>query len=120
MINIYKDSYHERRCWEVMSKLKSVDSNLKSMIYIITGVQNLDLNLSRLYDFYENEIVEDRVTFTARMSSPSEKALLHLAVELLNGSNPQSIVTLLSVLDKEECKLALNAIKIRFDLFETN
>lgn len=103
------------------AKLGSADIEEKTMFYIIAGNRDLMNQVEKIYDFKENWLQDSEVNedgeryFKGVLTSSGSKRLLNLATQLYNNFNEQSVLDTFSYLDKENRKLALNAIKLRFD-----
>lgn len=90
------------------------DLERKALFHIISGNDELYKNLNSLYDFEENVIITECLDGEVYISSSSRK-LLKLAYHLYNGYEA-SILEVFSGLSDEDAKLAIEAIKIRFDV----
>lgn len=116
MINIYKDENHKKRYEDTIFKFRyTVDRDIKSMFYLITGVQALYSRIDDIYDFVENRIKKGNIEALEDILSRSEIHLLYLGLDLFNQSKVQSNFSLFNSLDEVNFNLALNAIKIRFN-----
>lgn len=120
MINIYKDENHKKRYEDIVARFRyTVDRDMKSMFYLITGVQALYSNIYDMYDFVKNRIKKGNIEALEDILSRSEIRLLYLGLNLFNQSKTQSNFSLFNSLDEDNFKLALNAIKIRFNQIYT-
>jgi len=115
---------HEERFNELMKKgrISPVDLERKIAMYILSGNDNLYSKSSKLYDFKENQFDFDleenedgerEIIWKVGMSS-SEERLCLLAFSLYAGSNKVGVVELFRVLDKNNARLALNALEIAY------
>lgn len=103
-------------------EVRNGDIERKSMFYIIAGNLDLFRQANDIYNFKEDEL-QDRKTneegelyFPNVLTSKSSEKLLNLAVQLFNNTNNQNLIDTFSWLDVENRKLALNAIKLRFNI----
>lgn len=114
---------HEERYEELLRKgnIKG-DIEREIAMYILSGNDNLYSKSSKLYDFEENQFVFDletsedgqrEIVWKVGMSS-SEERLCLLAFSLYAGSNKVGVVELFRVLDKNNTRLALNALEIAY------
>lgn len=90
------------------------DLERKALFHIIAGNDELYSNVDSLYDFNENVIRTECLEGDVYLSSSSRK-LVKLAYHLYNGYEA-SVVEVFSGLGDEDAKLAIEAIKIRFDI----
>ena len=93
----------------------------KSLFYIIAGNLDLFKQAGEIYSFNEGmlqerkENAEGELYFPNVLTSNSSQKLLNLAVQLFNNTKDQNVLDTFSGLDTNNFKLALNAIKIRFN-----
>lgn len=90
------------------------DFERKALFNIISGNDEIYSNVSSLYDFDENVIKTDCLDGDLYLSSSSRK-LVKLGYHLYNGYDA-SVLEVFSGLSDEDAKLAIEAIKIRFDI----
>lgn len=90
------------------------DLERRALFHIISGNEELYNNVNSLYDFAENVIITECLEGDGYLSSSSRK-LVKLAYHLYNGYET-SIVEVFSGLDDNNARLAIEAIKIRFDI----
>jgi hypothetical protein len=88
-------------------------NELIPLLYIVSGNKSLYKRVGEIYDFEENKPKPIR----GSMWSSSEKAMVKLALQLYNYSNnKQNVIDTFSRLDQNNFQLAVNAIKIRFNM----
>lgn len=86
-----------------------------AMWYIFAGNSDLYSKINYLYDFEDHSICPD--AFESVDLSSGARALLVLAYNLYNGysGQPADVKQIMVPLDEENRKLAIEAIKIRFN-----
>ena len=90
------------------------DLERKALFHIIVGNDELYSNVNSIYDFKENIILTESLEGEIYLSSSSRK-LLKLAYHLYNGYET-SVLEVFSGLTDDDARLAIEAIKIRFDI----
>lgn len=107
---------HKRRYMEALSKsrISEYDRERQALFYIMTGNSELYKYLDDIYDFQNNKIKREVIVKLGYLSS-GVRRLMHLGLHLFNDRNPLdgTIVDLLCGLDKNNRKLAFNAMEIR-------
>lgn len=92
------------------------DLERRALFHIIAGSDELYKNVNRLYDFEENVIKTDCLEGGGEVYlSSSSRKLVKLAYHLYNGYEAY-VLEVFSGLGDEDAKLAIEAIKIRFDI----
>lgn len=113
---------HEENYTELIKKGSVFnDVERESLFYIISGNAELYKNVQKIYDFKEKqiriEIGEDGEFYIPNLPvSSSARALVYLGLQLFNGCTKQSVINTFSNLDTNNFNLAINAIKIRFQM----
>lgn len=107
---------HKNRFNEIISRdgTDLNDFNRKSLFYIISGNDELFNNRHYIYDFDKRWIVPDsleQINF-----SETSLALIELAYNLYNNFSSGSISNIFKALDKNNFKLAIEGLKIRFNM----
>lgn len=107
---------HKNRFFEIINEdgTDLNDLNRKSLFYIISGNDELFNNRHYIYDFNKRWIVPDnlgQVSF-----SKISLALIELAYNLYNNFSSGSISNIFEVLDKDNFKLAVEGLKVRFNM----
>ncbi len=117
MNNIFIDKCHQTRYTQLIDEAKIHEHDLErqSLLYILSGNEDLYLKRNNIYDFYENMIVTDCIISEKVDFCSSSKALIRLAYNLYNGywdeyTNP---LDLLCGLDSKNLFLAYQAILMR-------
>ena len=90
------------------------DLERRALFHIISRNDELYSNGDSLYDFKENVIRTESLEEDVYLSSSSRK-LVKLGYHLYNGYEA-SVLEVFSGLSDEDAKLAIEAIKIRFDI----
>lgn len=92
------------------------DLERRALFHIISGNDDLYKNVNSLYDFEENVILTDCLEGDRDVYlSSSSRKLVKLAYHLYNGYEA-SVLEVFSGLGDADAKLAIEAIKIRFDI----
>lgn len=92
------------------------DLERKALFHIIAGNDELYNNLNSLYDFDENVILTECLGEESEVYlSSSSRKIVKLAYHLYNGYET-SVLEVFSGLDDDNARLAIEAIKIRFDI----
>lgn len=94
-------------------------SEYASLIYILTGNEELYKNVSKIYDEYNKKLAinfddDGEPDLSDLWLSSSATALLRLGIQLFNNGSKQSVFDTFCSLDSENTKLAFEAIRIRF------
>lgn len=97
-----------------MSGATPGDLERRALFHIIAGNEELYNNVNSLYDFDENVILTECLDGEVYLSSSSRK-LVKLAYHLYNGYET-SVLDVFSGLGDDNARLAIEAIKIRFDI----
>ncbi|HBF6599519.1 TPA: hypothetical protein KOT48_003685 [Clostridioides difficile] len=114
---IFLSESHKERYLELtkMDRTSNGDVERETFFYIISGVQDLYLEVKSIYDFEDNMLQNlDSIDNVRNYLSSSSVKLLNLALQLYNGQQEQTIIETFSWLDDDKFELALNSIKIRF------
>ena len=113
----FMNAKHEEQYSELLgATLYPHDKERKAMFYIIAGNDELFKYTDKIYDFPEEELKIGSNLGKLNAMCSSSKALLKLAFQLYNGrNNKQSVYDTFAYLDNENKRLALEAIKIRFN-----
>lgn len=90
------------------------DKERRSLFYIISGNEDLFSKTEHLYDFEEHCIKPEVLESGPVVFSSGTRRLVMLGFNLFNSSNPADVSECLTVLDEDNIKLAIEAIKIRF------
>lgn len=92
------------------------DLERKALFHIIAGNDDLYSNVNNIYDFEENVILTECLEGDGEVYlSSSSRKLVKLAYHLYNGYDA-SVLEVFSGLDDNNARLAIEAIKIRFDI----
>lgn len=103
---------HEQNFLKFMARAgaRPGDRERKALFYILAGDEELACKISRLYDFDDGGITpEARVDL-----SSGQAALVRVAYNLYNPSQPANLCELWSRMDRGGRALAEAALKIRF------
>jgi len=107
--------------WSRMEQLLQADNTARSdrervsLLYIIAGEEGLFSKRNAIYDFGEHtiktEVMDGREDFPS-----SAKALIKLGFNLYNGYREEGMtpLELFWNLDRKNCRIAQNAIRLRF------
>lgn len=90
------------------------DLERRALFHIISRNDELYSNVGSLYDFKENIILTESLDGEVYLTSSSRK-LVKLGYHLYNGYEA-SVLEVFSGLGDEDAKLAIEAVKIRFDI----
>lgn len=119
---MYLDNEHEERYNSLLKRdnTYSTDTERKSLLYIISGNLELYKNINKIYNFKDNQIIikiiDDEIVIPDLPVSSSARSLAYLGLQLYNNCNHQSVMNTFSNLDDTNFNLALNAIKLRFNM----
>lgn len=92
------------------------DLERRALFHIIAGNDEIYSNVNSLYDFGENVILTEYLEGEGDVYlSSSSRKLVKLAYHLYNGYEA-SVLEVFSGLGDTDAKLAIEAIKIRFDI----
>jgi hypothetical protein len=107
---------HEQRLQELLEKDKThpKDMERKAMFYVLSGNDDLYSKVHHIYDFQENSINSECLDSNKVDFSSSARKLIKLAYNLYNGF-PADVSDTFYLLDEENSKLAIEAIKLRFN-----
>lgn len=97
-----------------MSGATPGDLERRALFHIIAGNDEIYSNVNSIYDFKENVIITECLDGEVYLSSSSRK-LVKLAYHLYNGYET-SVLDVFSGLGDDNARLAIEAIKIRFDI----
>lgn len=92
------------------------DLERKSLFYILAGNYDLYEKKHFIYDFEERSINLECLESDFLDFSTSARKLLELAFNHFNGMNKADVSEILSVLDEDNLKLAIDSMKIRYGL----
>lgn len=90
------------------------DNEREALFYILAGNMDLYRKVDYIYDFKERAITPECLEGGVDLPSSSRR-LIKLAYNLFN-SYPADVIDSFAGLDEDNFNLALNAIKIRFNL----
>ncbi|WP_052487854.1 DUF6075 family protein [Gordoniibacillus kamchatkensis] len=110
-------SEHESRFEELCKRdnTHSKDIERRSLFYVISGNESLYRNVDSIYDFEENAIRLE--AFNEPFLTGGTRSLIDLAFNLYNAASTEcSVHHLFSALDKRNSMLAIEAIKLRFQI----
>ena len=126
MRGAFVDRVHEENFADLVKEwgsLEEIDCYWRSLLYIISGNENLFTNRSAIYSIHSREILSEK--WGVLPLSGGEERLLLLAYvlftnlsfyESVGGANENiSIIDIFSVLDDRSYKLAKNALDVRFN-----
>lgn len=105
---------HKQRFEELIDRadVKNGDYERGALFYILSGNSDLYCQINKLYDFDNNWIITGH---EADLTGSTEK-LVALAHNLCNGTKIEySFLDTFSSLDDNNFKLAINAIRVRFN-----
>lgn len=108
---------HKARFYQCIKKDKTCSSDIEryALFYILSGNEDIwGKGIDNFYSFKEHGILKKGLR---RCLCSSSERLLKLGFNLYNGATigkENSVRDMFMSLDKENTKLALNAIKIRF------
>lgn len=92
----------------------------KSLFYIIAGNYDLYFRANHIYDFKNRNINTDCLKDETMDFSSNSRKLIKIGFNLYNGYNnpPSDILSLFSGLDKDNFNLAIQAMRIKFNVQE--
>ncbi|WP_186430907.1 DUF6075 family protein [Clostridium sp. BSD9I1] len=111
----FLNKVHEERFLECISKDRTCTGDVEryALFYILTGSNDIWWKgIDKYYDFKEHGIKSPRSLGKLCLCN-SSLYLVKLAYNLYNGYKSETVLETFSSLDKENTRLALNAIKIR-------
>lgn len=118
----YLNKEHEER-YEILIKKSGMiheDREREALFYIVAGNSDLYKQIDKVYDFKKQQlkcITEDgQVDFSNIYTSSSSKALILLGIELFNGGAQIAVSDVFRYLDKQNSILALESIRIRYNI----
>ena len=96
-------------------------SELNALLYVIAGNESLYSKRSSIYNFSENRLKlkfndEGEPDFSGLYLSSSARALLNLGIQMYNNGSSQNVFETFCYLDEDNSKLAINCIKMRFNI----
>lgn len=92
------------------------DTERKALFYVLAGNYDLYEKKHFIYDFEEHSIMLDCLESDDIDFSTSTRKLLELAFNHFNNLNKADVAEVLSVLDEDNLKLAIDSMKIRYSL----
>lgn len=102
------------------AKLRYKDKERQSLFYVLAGNDDLYKQVDKIYDFKKQQLkcIDEKgeVDLENIFVSSSSSSLLILGLELYNQSTSISVNSLFRSLDDNNSKLAINAIKIRYNI----
>lgn len=124
MRTIFLDTYHRERFVELLYRAnikQGSDIERESLFFIFSGNKELYNNVNYIYNFKENNINikindNDKVYVPDLVVSSSAFCLLDLGFQLYNGSGYKNVMEIFSNLDTTNSNLAINAIRLRFNI----
>jgi hypothetical protein len=102
-----------------LTNLNTCNTELKSLLYLISGNNDLFAKKDYIYNFYDNHLSFKGFNYINTDFCYSSKALIRLAINLFNGFSDKYTdpFNLLAYLDTNNYMLAINSINIRFNYF---
>lgn len=91
------------------------DLERKALFYIVAGNEDIYSKVDYIYDFDERAIKPECLESQEVDFCSSSRRLVKLAFNLFNGF-PVDVMDIFSSLDENNFNLALQAIRIRFDM----
>ena len=119
----YISNRQEERFKELLlrAKLKYKDKERQSLLYVLSGNDDLYKQVNKIYDFEKQQLScinkDGEVDLEDIFVSSSSSSLLKLSLELYNQSTSIGVHDLFRSLDDNNSKLAINAIKIRYSIY---
>ena len=112
---------HEEKYKNLKKKCKCNHSELNSLMYIISGDEQLYSKASKIYNFRENKLNlsfndKGEPKLSSLYLSSSAKALLNLGIQMYNRGSSQNVFDTFCFLDEDNSRLAINCIKMRFNI----
>ena len=112
---------HEERYKKLKNKCKCNHLEFNSLMYIVSGVEQLYNKAESIYNFKENKLNlslndEGEPKLSDLYLSSSATALLNLGIQMYNGGNSQNVFDTFCFLDEDNSLLAINCIKMRFNI----
>lgn len=101
----------------LLSTLNPYDSERKSLLYLLSGNNDIFFKKKHIYNFSNNHPIFNGFNQSNVDFCSSSKSLIRLALNLFNGYTDKYTdpLNLLAFLDNNNYTLAINAIKIRFN-----
>ena len=119
---IYLNKEHKER-YKILikkSRFKHEDREREALFYIIAGNMDLYKQADKIYNFQKQQlkcIAEDgQVDFSNIYTSTSSKSLLKLGIQLYNNGTDITVSATFRCLDADNAQIALNAIKMRYNI----
>lgn len=112
---MFLNGEHKKR----MRSFERDTSEYDSLIYILTGNEELYQNIDKIYDGNNKKLkikfdVNGEPDLSNLWLSSSAAALLRLGIQLFNNGSKQSVFDTFCSLDSENTNLAFEAIRRRF------
>lgn len=112
---------HEERYKSLKKKCKCNHSEFNSLMYVISGDEQLYSKANKIYNFKENKLNlsfndEGEPKLSDLYLSSSAKALLNLGIQMYNGGSSQNVFDTFCFLDEDNSRLAINCIRMRFNI----
>lgn len=117
-MNYFLSGEHEERFQELTQKAEVFEGDIerKALFFILAGNDDLYKKVNHIYDFRESEINPDCLESGKVDFSSSARKLVKLAYNLYNSyPSEETVIDTFYLLDEENFKLAINAIKLRFN-----
>ncbi|WP_321835211.1 DUF6075 family protein [Clostridium butyricum] len=117
----YLNKEHEER-YKILikkSRLNYEDRERQSLFYLIAGNLDLYKQTDKIYDFEGQQLncmKDGQVNLENIYTSSSSRSLLLLAIQLYNNGTDITVAEVFKYLDADTAQIALNAIKIRYDI----
>lgn len=117
----YLNKEHEERYKILIKKSGMIyeDREREALFYIVAGNPDLHKQVDKVYDFKKQQLCcmrEDGQVDFSNIYASSSKALLLLAIQLYNSGTDITVDETFKYLDADNAQIALNAIKIRYDI----
>lgn len=114
----FLDMEHKENFNELMerAKVSKGDTERKALFYIVSGNFDLYNKVNHIYNFEENKINIDCLEGGKVDFSSSSRTLVKLAYNLYNSYPSDSVIDTFYLLDEQNFKLAMNAIRLRFNM----
>ena len=117
-MNYFLNNEHKERFQELTQKAKVFEGDMerKALFFILAGNDDLYKKVNHIYNFKENGIDPDCLESGKVYFSSSARKLVKLAYNLYNSyPSEDTVIDTFYLLDEENFKLAINAIKLRFN-----
>ena len=118
---MFLNEEHENKYNRLKNKCNCNHSEVNALMYIIAGNEVLYNKSNCIYNFDENMLninfnSEGEPDLSGLYLSSSARALLNLGIQMYNGSSSQNVFETFCYLDEDNSKLAINCIKMRFNI----